>query len=61
LKYTPYKISCEIDGWYNSIVMVVRVNDHKDYCFEINQKNCRLVDVSTNKCEYMLDLIKSSL
>ena len=56
LKYTPYQISCKI--WNDSedntnIVIVTRVNDNKDYCFEIAQKNCRLVAVSEEKCEIL--------
>ena len=57
LKYTPYKISCDIGGWNENLVMIVRVNDHKNYCFEINQKNCRLVVVSNEKCENMTELL----
>jgi len=54
LKYLPYKISCTIweeDEGITNVVFVARVNDNKDYCFEINQKNCRLVEVSNSKCE----------
>ncbi len=53
LKYLPYKISCTIweEGGNTNVVFVARVNDNKDYCFEINQKNCRLVEVSNSKCE----------
>ena len=54
LKYTPYKISCDIGGWNENLVMIVRVNDHKNYCFEINQKNCRLVDVSEENCSILV-------
>jgi type II secretory pathway pseudopilin PulG len=53
LKYTPYQISCQIwsgEDSYNNAVIVTRVNDNKDYCFEINQKNCRLLEVSSSKC-----------
>ena len=57
LNYTPYKISCDIGGWNENLVMIVRVNDSKNYCFEINQKNCRLIDVSTEKCENMVELL----
>jgi len=54
LKYLPYKISCTIweeDEGITNVVFVARVNDDKDYCFEINQKNCRLIEVSNSKCE----------
>ena len=53
LHYTPYQISCQIwsdEDSYNNAVIVTRVNDSKDYCFEINQKNCRLLEVSSSKC-----------
>ncbi len=53
LHYTPYQISCQIwsgEDSYNNAVIVTRVNDNKDYCFEINQKNCRLLEVSSSKC-----------
>jgi hypothetical protein len=42
-------------------VMLVRVNDHKNYCFEINEKNCRLTDVSVEKCETMAELTNNNL
>lgn len=54
LKYTPYKISCKIWDWEdsdNNVVVVVRVNDSQNYCFEIKQKNCRLIEISDQKCE----------
>ena len=53
LHYTPYQISCQIwsvEDNYNNAVIVIRVNDNKNYCFEINQKNCRLLEVSSSKC-----------
>ena len=55
LKYTPYNISCEIwDNTENSnTVIVTRINDNQDYCFEINQKNCRLVEISESKCKIL--------
>jgi hypothetical protein len=31
--------------------MVFRVNDSRNYCFEINKKNCRLMEISESKCE----------
>lgn len=53
LTYSPYQISCKIweDNGYNNAVISIRVNDHKDYCFEINQKNCRLMEMSESSCE----------
>ena len=63
LQYKPYKISCslewEADDSYNNIVMVARVNDSRDYCFEINQKNCRLIEVSEEKCKILKNLINN--
>lgn len=54
LKYYPYKISCKIwdseSSSGDNLVFIARVNNNKDYCFEINQKNCRLVEVSESKC-----------
>ena len=41
--------------------MLVRVNDHKNYCFEINEKNCILTDVSAEKCETMAELTNNNL
>ena len=54
LHFTPYKISCKIWEWetlYNNIVIIARVNDNKDYCFEIDKQNCRMIDVSESKCD----------
>ena len=62
LKYNPYKISCEImwdNNTYKNIVIIARVNNHRNYCFEIKQKNCRLVEVSSDKCNIMVDLVKN--
>ena len=52
LKYSPYQMSCKIWGDENNknVVIIARVNDNKIYCFEIAQKNCRLVAVSEEKC-----------
>lgn len=62
LYYTPYQISCKIwDGDdIKNVVIVTRVNDNKDYCFEIAQKNCRLVAVSEEKCEILAKLADPS-
>lgn len=54
LRFTPYKISCSILEWetsYDNVVIVTRVNDNKNYCFEINKQNCRLMEVSESKCK----------
>lgn len=54
LTYSPYQISCKIwedEESYNNVVMVFRVNDSRNYCFEINKKNCRLMEISGSKCE----------
>ena len=61
LRYNPYKISCKI--WdeteeYNNLVIVTRVNNSTDYCFEIKQKNCRLVEVSEEKCTTLKTLVE---
>jgi len=52
LKYLPYKISCQI--WESdenkNLVIITSVNDNKDYCFEIKQKNCRLTEMSEENC-----------
>ena len=50
IKYSPYKISCEIWEDNDKTVIITRVNDSRDYCFEINQKNCRLIEMSEAKC-----------
>lgn len=57
LEYSPYKIFCKIWGEdkAKNIVFVARVNDSRDYCFEIKQKNCRLVEVAEDKCDDLLD------
>ena len=28
----------------------MRVNNNRDYCFEIKQKNCRLIEMSEESC-----------
>ena len=55
LKYHPYKISCEIWDKENTenLDIVVRINDRKDYCFEINPKNCRLLEMSESNCDIL--------
>ena len=61
LTYSPYQISCKIwddEENYNNVVMAIRVNDHKNYCFEIQQKNCRLMEMSESNCG---DFLMSSL
>ena len=56
LQYNPYKISCEIkweyneDDKYENVVVITRVNDSRDYCFEIKKQNCRLIEMSESKC-----------
>jgi prepilin-type N-terminal cleavage/methylation domain-containing protein len=55
LEYRPYKISCKIWGdeeneGYTNVVFVTRVNDIKDYCFKIDQKNCRLMEMTEANC-----------
>lgn len=55
LKYNPYKISCEIwdDEKTEKLDIIVRINDRKDYCFEINPKNCRLLEMSESNCDLL--------
>jgi hypothetical protein len=40
----------------NSLLFIARVNDSRDYCFEIQKKNCRLMEVSAEKCNMVEDL-----
>lgn len=52
ISYIPYKISCKIwDGSKDNVVIVTRVNDSQDYCFKIERQNCRLIEISTEKCK----------
>ena len=51
IQYIPYQISCTIWRSYSKLILIIRVNDHKDYCFESNQKNCRLMEMSESSCE----------
>ena len=64
LTYSPYQISCKIwendDESYDNVVMVIRVNDSRDYCFKVQKKNCRLMEMSESKCEG-LKLLTSNL
>lgn len=63
-RYTPYQISCEqiLGGnkinQNNSTLLIAQVNQNKDYCFEINKKNCRLMDVSDSSCEKIKALLQ---
>ena len=57
LKYSPYNISCVIwDDENTNAVIVARVNDHKDFCFKIFQKNCRFTEMAESKCKYLEEL-----
>lgn len=61
LRYTPYNISCEIGEWeysYDNVVLITRVNDSRDYCFEIKQKNCRLIELSEENCNILENLLE---
>ncbi len=53
LKYIPYQISCEIEWNSQNVVIVTRVNDSQDYCFEISKQNCRLIEISPEKCKIL--------
>jgi hypothetical protein len=33
------------------VILIIRVNDSRNYCFEIQNKNCRLVEMSQSKCD----------
>lgn len=62
LQYTPYKLSCKIweeDKSHDNVVIIIRVNDSRDYCFEIKQKNCRLIEVSKEKCTTLKTFINN--
>lgn len=50
LTYQPYQIKCKIWENYDSVKLVININDNKDYCFEINNKNCRLIELSEFNC-----------
>lgn len=61
-RYYPYQIACErwskeeddnnfdTGKMLDKLLFIARVNDSKDYCFEINKKNCRLMEVSNERC-----------
>lgn len=54
LKYYPYQISCMMwweDEKINDLTLVTKINDSQYYCFVIEQKNCRLVEVSESNCK----------
>lgn len=62
-RYVPYQIPCErwtiqetdntIDTWdmHDELLLIARVNDSRNYCFLINKNNCRLMEVSREKCD----------
>ena len=57
LNYSPYNISCKIWTWnesYENVYFVIRVNDSRDYCFNIAQKNCRFFEMSKPKCDILI-------
>lgn len=65
LTYTPYKIFCKI--WESddeetpdnkNAIFIIRINNGKNYCFEILQKNCRLTEMSESKCKDLTDALK---
>lgn len=56
LEYNPYRIACKIKNWnneLNKITLIINVNEQEnaDYCFEVNNKNCRLIELPISKCE----------
>ena len=55
LEYYPYRIACKIKNWENEldkITLTININNREnaDYCFELNSKNCRLIEVHSSKC-----------
>ena len=57
LSYHPYKISCDIWSANDNIVIITRVNDSRYYCFEIKNQNCRLIEMSEEKCNLVRDFV----
>ena len=57
LEYSPYKISCKIweDENNKNLVIIASVNGNRNYCFEIDQKNCRLIEMSKDSCKTLHD------
>ena len=60
VRFFPYKMSCEwweknsdnsINTWSmeHELIIITKVNDNQYYCFEINHKNCRLVEIDCEK------------
>lgn len=46
IRYTPYNIKCTLwDDDISSLILITTVRDSKDYCFEINKNNCRLIEI----------------
>jgi len=50
IEYSPYKISCKIWDNEDKVIFVTRVNNNRDYCFEIKQSNCRLTEITQEEC-----------
>ena len=55
LEYYPYRIACKIKNWedeLDKITLTININNREnaDYCFELNSKNCRLIEVHSSKC-----------
>ena len=49
--YKPYNISCTLwDELDHNLYIDIRIDDSQDYCFAINNKNCRLLEVSWDMC-----------
>ena len=59
LQYKPYQIYCHI--WWDdensadNLVLVMRIDNNRDYCFEIQRQNCRLVEISEPICNSLKD------
>ena len=62
IRYHPYQMYCErgnldsdwnINTWgmEDKLIIITHVNESKDYCFEIDNNNCRLYEISETKCD----------
>lgn len=62
LRYSPYKMYCKIwkEDENKNLVLVINVNNSRDYCFEIKEKNCRLIEPSEKNCENLKNLIPAN-
>ena len=59
LQYKPYQMYCHI-WWENensadNLVLIMTVDNNRDYCFEIQRQNCRLLEMSESSCDSLKD------